>query len=500
MAYLLGIDIGTSGTKSLVVDDGGRILGEAYREYSIQCPHVGWAEQEPELWWRATCETVREALAKSKLASSQIAAVGLSGQMHGTVMLDGQLRPLGNAIIWADSRSGDEVAELRERIGREWLALLTANPLATGFMAASLAWVRKHQPERLAQVRHVLLPKDYVRLRLTGLIGSESSDASSTLLFDVANDRWSADMAELVGIGKSILPPVSHSCDIAGPVSADAAECTGLAAGTPVIFGGGDLAMNAVGNGVVRPGIACANIGTGGQLYVTSDHPTHDPQLRIHTFSHVMPGHWILSGAVLSAGLSLKWFRDNVAGFASYDEATSLAAQVKPGCDGLIFLPYLIGERTPHMDPNARGVFFGLALKHDRAAMARAIMEGVTFALRDALQIMRDLGIEFRTIIASGGGARSTLWKQIQADVFNVPVRTVLTKEQAALGAAICAGVGVQVYPGVAEACGRLVRFAEEVVQPVADHVPRYDRLFGIYRSLYADNRGKFRDLQIDDD
>ncbi|HUW30050.1 MAG TPA: xylulokinase [Planctomycetota bacterium] len=495
MPYLLGIDIGTSGTKSLVIDDGGRVLGEAYREYSIQCPHVGWAEQEPELWWQATCETVREALAKSRLASSEIAAAGLSGQMHGTVMLDASLQPLGNAIIWADSRSGDEVAELRERIGREWLALLTANPLATGFMAASLAWVRKHQPDRLAQVRHVLLPKDYVRLRLTGLIGSESSDASSTLLFDVANDRWSADMAELVGIGRSILPPVSHSCDIAGPVSADAAECTGLAAGTPVIFGGGDLAMNAVGNGVVRPGIACANIGTGGQLYVTSDHPTHDPQLRIHTFSHVMPGHWILSGAVLSAGLSLKWFRDNVAGFASYDEATSLAAQVKPGCDGLIFLPYLIGERTPHMDPNARGVFFGLALKHDRAAMARAIMEGVTFALRDALQIMRDLGIEFRAIIASGGGARSTLWKQIQADVFNVPVRTVLTKEQAALGAAICAGVGVNVYPGVAEACGRLVRFGEEVVAPIARNTARYESLFSIYQSIYVNNKEIFRKL-----
>ena len=496
MKYLLGIDIGTSGTKALIIDEDACVAGEAYREYSIDCPQVGWAEQDPELWWRAACETANEALAKSGLAPRQIAAVGLSGQMHGTVMLDSSRQPLGKSIIWADSRSGDEVDELWRKTGREWLGLLTANPLAAGFMAASLRWVKRHEPQRLQQTRHVLLPKDFVRLRLTERIGSDSCDASSTLLYDTANDRWSSEMPGLVGIDPAILPPVGHSCDVAGLLCGQAAEATGLDAGTPVTFGGGDLAMNAVGNGVVRPGVACANIGTGGQLYVTSDTPAHDPLLRIHTFCHAMQSRWIMSGAVLAAGLSLKWFRDNVATFAGYDEVTELAAAVEPGCDGLLFLPYLLGDRTPHMDPHARAVFFGLALKHDKAAMARAIMEGVAYALRDAFEIMKSLGMRFDFVIASGGGARSRVWKQIQADIFNRPVRTVLSKEQAALGAAICAGVGVGIYPSLEHATDRLVKFSDEIIEPIAANAARYDELFAVYRSLYDDNKDKFRKLR----
>jgi len=495
MAYLLGIDIGTSGTKTLVMEPGGRVAGEAYQAYPILGDRPGWGEQAPGDWWRAACGTVREALRQSGVAASDVAAVGLSGQMHGLVMLDGDRQPLGNAIIWTDSRSGAEVAELRELIGVERLGRLTANPLATGFMAASLFWVKKHEPERFARIRQVLLPKDYVRLQLAGSPGSDYCDASSTLLFDTARGCWSAELLALLGFDAGLFPPVAAACKLAGEVTRAAAQATGLAEGTPVVFGGGDLALAAVGNGIVRPGMACSNIGTGGQFFVAADRPAYDPQLRTHTFCHAMPKRWTIGGAVLGCGLSLRWFRSSLAPAETFDSLSAMAAAVEPGCGGLIFLPYLIGDRTPHMDTLARGVFFGLTLRHDKAALARAVMEGVAFALRESLEIIRGLGVRFDTIVVSGGGARSPLWRQIQADVFGQAVRTVRVREQAAIGAAICAGVGAGIYAGVEGACERVVKSDDQPVEPIPANVRRYDQLFAIYRRLYDDNRESFRAL-----
>lgn len=486
MPCLLGIDLGTQSVKSVVLDDQGEVRSVAQAEYPILTPRVGWAEQEPGVWWRATCQTTQEAIAKARVAPADIAGIGLSGQMHGTVCLDREWTPLRPAIIWADGRSTAEVAELVAELGRERLARLTANPLATGFMAATIRWLLRHEPDTLARTAALLLPKDYIRLRLTRQVGTDVTDAASTLLYDVAGRRWSEEMAHVVGVPLELLPRVRESHEVCGTLTRHAARDTGLAPHTPVVAGGGDQPVSALGNGVIEPGTLLSTIGTGGQLFTPLDAPSYDPQLRTHTFCHAVPGRWFIMGAMLSAGLCLRWLRDQVFGglgldYAAFSEA---ASQTEPGAEGLIFLPYLLGERTPHMDPLARGVFFGLALRHERRHLVRAVMEGVAFALRDALEIFRSLGVTSRQIIAAGGGARSAVWRQIQADVFGTPLAPAEAMEPAACGAAILAGVGTGVFPSLAQAASRFARVGK-VVEPKPENVARYDELYAFFRSLY---------------
>ena len=490
MRYLIGIDIGTSSTKSVLMDEGGTVRAAAQEEYGIRAPKPGWAEQDPQTWWRATCATVRGVLRTSGVDPKAIAGVGLSGQMHGTVLLGKDRRVLRPAIIWADQRSAEQCRRIRELVGREQWARWTANPVAPGFMAASLVWLREREPKVFERTAAVLLPKDYVRWRLTEEMASDVSDAASTLLFDVAHRRWSGEVLKALDLPETLFPSVLESAQIAGKIGREASKETGLAVGTPVAAGGGDQPVAAVGNGIIAPGRVLSTIGTGGQLFAPLPSPTYDPQLRTHTFCHAVPDRWFLMGAMLSAGLALRWFRDQIAG-TSYEKLSEKAAQIPPGSEGLIFLPYLIGERTPHMDPKARGVFFGLTLQHSSAHLARAIMEGVAFALRDALEIFRELGVRTDRIVASGGGAQSPVWRQIQADVFHSELVRVHGEERAGVGAALLAGIGTEVYEGFEHACRVAVRYGDHTV-PIEAHAARYDRLYEVFRGLYPKLKDDF--------
>jgi xylulokinase len=496
MPFLLGIDLGTQSVKSVVLDDQGTVHAVAQAEYPILTPRVGWAEQEPQVWWRATCHTTQEVIAKAGVGPAGIAGVGLSGQMHGTVCIDREGLPVRPAIIWADGRSAAEVDELVAELGRERLGRLTANPLAAGFMAATVRWLRRHEPDTLRLTSTFLLPKDYIRLRLTRQIATDATDAASTLLFDVAGRRWSDEMLRLVGIAPEMLPRVVESHEVCGTVTRHAARDTGIPAQTPVVAGGGDQPVSAIGNGVIAPGVLLSTLGTGGQLFSPLEVPSYDPELRTHTFCHAVPGRWYVMGAMLSAGLCLRWLRDQVYGGLGldYEALSAAAAEAEPGAEGLIFLPYLLGERTPHMDARARGVFFGLALRHERRHLVRAVMEGVAFALRDSLEIFRSIGVAAREIIAAGGGARSAVWRQIQADVFGTPLTPVQTQEPAACGAAVLAGIGTGVFPSAEDAARRIVQLGK-AVEPVPANVARYDELHALFRSLYPRLRDAYRQL-----
>ncbi len=482
---LMGIDIGTSSTKTVIVRPDGALVGLAAQEYAVDTPHPGRAEQNPETWLEAALDTMRRALVIADIPARQVQAIGLSGQMHGTVCLDVHRRALRPAIIWADQRSAAQVAEVEARIGRERLAAWTANPLATGFMLATWLWLREHEPGVVAAAAHLLLPKDYVRYRLTGEIGTEPSDASSTLLFDTANRCWSAPLLDALGLDGRVLPPVAASAAIAGGLLPEIAAATGLCPGTPVIYGGSDQAMQAVGHGVVAPGVLSSTIGTGGQLFAPIARPAYDPQARLHCFCHVLPGVWHLESAMLAAGLSLKWLRDTMMPGLTYQEIADAAATVPLGAEGLFFLPYLAGERTPHMDPRARGSFVGLTLRHGRAHLARAVMEGVVFGMRQGLALMLDLSVTPERILASGGATQHPLWLHLQADMFNRPLYQTTTVEAAAVGAALLAGVGVGVYADVADAVAQAVRYADVVVTPDAENVAHYASLVDTFAALY---------------
>jgi len=484
MKYLLGIDLGTSGTKSVVIDTAGNIVGLAQEEYGIDTPRPGWAEQNPETWWRAACATVASAVAEAGIAPRDIAAVGFSGQMHGAVFLDENGKPIRPAVIWADQRSAEQCRRIYDIVGRERLARLTLNPVAPGFMAASVMWIKENEPDTFARTRTVLLPKDYLRFRMTGNPASEPSDAASTLLFDTAKRRWSAELMDLLDLPMGILPPMRESAEVVGELTPRAARELGLAPGTPVTAGGGDQPVAAVANGVVEPGVLLATIGTGGQLFTPLEQPRFDPKLRTHTFCHALPDTWFIMGAMLSAGMSLKWFRDNMLPGTPYEKLSEDAARSEPGAEGLVFLPYLVGERTPHMDPAATGAFIGLTLRHTPAHMARAVMEGVVFAMRDSLEIFRKLGVTYDRVIASGGGAKSPVWRQIQADVFGVELLVTEMEEQAGVGAALLAGVGVGVFSDVKSACAKTARYGEGA-RPCEANRKRYEKQYEVFKSLY---------------
>lgn len=493
MSVYLGIDLGTTGLKSLLVREDGSICGAGYREYPISTPAAGYAEQAPQDWWRALKESLAEAMSASGVRPDDVAGIGLSGQMHGTALTgaDGEL--LHPAIIWCDQRSVGQVSAIRESVGPEKLGQWTQNPVSVGFQVCSLLWIREHKPDVYAKIRKVLLPKDYIRYLLTGEYGTEPSDACSTLMFDCAGQDWSAPMLEALGIDRNILPDAHHlGTDIHGALTAKAAADLGLRPGIPVAFGGGDQPMQAIGNGILSPGDASITLGTGGQIFVPVSGPAYDLLLRTHTFCHAAKDSWYVMGATLNCCLAQNWFFDKVLETHDFRKMHRLAADVAPGSGGLFFLPYLTGERTPHMNPEARGMFFGMTLSHDRASMVRAVVEGISYALLDAMQCIGQLNPRIDRLILSGGGARSALWKQIIADMMNRPIYTTRMTEEAGIGAAVCAMVGTGKYADLAEACKAIVRYEDGCVEPIKAHTDFYREQHATYRALYEANRPLF--------
>ncbi len=502
MGVTLGIDVGTSGTKTLAIDATGAILASASAEYPCDYPRPGWSEQDPELWWEATKTTVRAVLAKGGLKPSDVTGVGLSGQMHGSVFLDEGGKVIRPALLWNDQRTAAECAEIERRAGgREALIKMVGNLALTGFTAPKVLWLRNHEPKNWERVRQVLLPKDYVRYRLTGTYATEVSDASGTLLLDVANRRWSTELLGKLDLEPSLLPSCYESDEVSAKVSAIGAEASGLAVGTPVVGGGGDQPAGAVGNGIVRPGVVSATMGTSGVVFAHTPEPGFDPLGRLQRGCHAVRGAWHVMGVVLAAGGSFQWFR-NTAGQAAMDEAqrrgvdpyfllTDEAAMAGPGAEGLFFLPYLTGERTPHFDPDAKGAWIGLTVRHGRPHLIRAVLEGATYAMRDSLELIREMGVELTQIRLSGGGARNPLWKQIQADIYGQDVVTINASEGPAFGVALLAQVGTGGFASVAEACDATIRVVETTSKD-AKTAAFHDRAYPIYRQLYTDLKGTF--------
>lgn len=486
MAYLLGIDLGTSSVKTILMDIDGNIVSIGQVEYSFDIPTEGWAEQDVQVWWEATVCSIQMALKASTVESSQIAGIGFSGQMHGLVALDRNHKPLRKAIIWCDHRTKDQVERITRTIGTENLGRIIHSPVATGFLLPSLLWMKENEPDLYERTGTVLLPKDYIRFRLTGEISTDVTDAAGTAAFDCSSATWSAEILDALRLDKKFFPPVHVPDSYAGSIHSEAARETGLAAGTKVYHGGADQAMQALGNGIIEPGIVSLNIGTGGQIFMPLASSVYDPKLRSHCFNFVTPGSWYFMGAVLSAGLSLKWTKSVIAPGEEYRLLDEQVARVPCGSEGLVFLPYLSGERTPHMNPDARALFFGLTLNHGRYHMLRAVMEGVVFGLRDCRTILTDdLRQECRLIVASGGGARSSVWLQMQADIMDSDIFTSTMKEQAAVGAAITAGVGAGFYGSYAGAVEKVVAWNDQPVSPRPDNVRLYDDYYEVYKELY---------------
>jgi xylulokinase len=489
--YVLGIDVGTGGTRAVILGDNGRIVASATEDHEpFASPKIGWAEQRPEDWWRASGLAIRKALGLAKLRGEQISCVGFSGQMHGAVMLDGSSEVVRPALIWCDVRTEKQCRELTERIGSARLIQLTCNPALPNFTLTKFLWVRENEPQNWSRVRSVMLPKDYVRFRLTGERATDMADASGTLMLDVARRQWSGEVLQAAEIDRSLLPALYESPDICGKVSAVGAQVTGLSAGTPVVAGAGDQGAGAVGMGIVAPGAVSATIGTSGVVFAATDRPALDPQGRLHTFCHAVPGRWHVMGVTQAAGLSLRWFRDRFAcktaenGADPYEQLTAEAATTPPGADGLLWAPYLMGERTPHLDSEARAVLAGLTASHTRGHVMRAILEGVAFSLKDTFTIFREMNVPVNSIRLGGGGARSLLWRQIQADIYDHEVEIVEAEEGAAYGAAILAGVGAKIWPSVDAACESVVRVVD-LVRPDAANVAVMSSSYRAYRRIY---------------
>jgi xylulokinase len=490
----LGIDIGTGGTRALIMDEDGRVVASGTEEHApFASPQVGWAEQDPRDWWRACKLAINAALHASGTRANEIACVGFSGQMHGAVLLDAQDEVVRPALIWCDQRTEPQVEQLSSLFGVDRLIQLTCNPPLTNFTLTKLLWVRENEPRNWERVAHVMLPKDYVRFQLTGERAIDMADASGTLLLDVARRQWSAEVLSRAGIDRHLLPSLFESPEICGRVSTVGAAATGLEAGTRVVAGAGDQATGAVGMGIVRPGMVSATIGTSGVVFASTDSPALDPKGRIHTFCHAIPGRWHVMGVTQAAGLSLRWFRDQFAREnsgkdgcepVSYERLCEQAAAAPAGSDGVLWTPYLMGERTPHCDPNARAALIGLSATHARAHVIRAILEGVAFSLRDSFTIFREMNVPVERIRLGGGGARSPLWRQIQADVYGHAIEVVQAEEGAAYGAAILAGVGAGAWRSVDEACDAVVKTALEI-PPDATKAAILDQAYRTYRRIY---------------
>jgi xylulokinase len=486
---LLGIDVGTGGSRALVIDETGRVVGSATVEHApFASPQTGWAEQDARDWWRASAQAVRAVLSGGKVSADEIKCVGLTGQMHGAVLLDEHDEVLRPAIIWCDSRTDAQCRAITERVGAARLIELVLNPALAGFTLPKLLWVRDVEPDVWARVRGVLLPKDYVRLQLTGERATDVADASGTLLFDVKGRKWSSEMLDQMEIDESLLAKVFEGPEVTGHISAEGEAATGLRKGTPVVAGAGDQAAGAVGMGIVRPGAVSATIGTSGVVFAATDRPALDPQGRVHTFCHAVPERWHVMGVTQAAGLSLRWFRDRFGAVGHgdpYERLMEEAAEAPAGADGVLWAPYLMGERTPHLDPHARAALAGLAANHTRAHIIRAILEGVAFSLRDTLTIFAQMMVPVETIRLGGGGARSALWRQIQADVYGQGVEIVEAEEGAAYGAALLAGVGGGVWASVDEASAATVRVRERI-EPRAAEASLMNTRYLAFQTIYA--------------
>jgi xylulokinase len=492
-SFLIGIDVGTTGSKALLIDEAGAVRASAITEYPLNAPHPLWSEQNPEEWWNATVQSTREILQAPGVDPARVAGIGLTGQMHGLVLLDAHGTVLRPSILWNDQRTAVECAEITSLIGAERVLQLTGNPVLPGFTAPKILWVRKHEPDVYRRTAKFLLPKDYVRYRLTGTYGGDVSDASGTSLFDVGKRNWSLEMLRALEIPESWVAEVAESPEVTGRVTYPAAEATGLPVGTPVVAGAGDQAAQAVGTGIVDEGVISVTIGTSGVVFAGSRSFRVEPEGRLHAFCHAVPGMWHLMGVMLSAGGSFRWYRDTIGDLEkreaqalkkdAYDLLIEPVAAVPAGSEGLLFLPYLTGERTPYPNPNARGVFFGLTIRHTKAHLTRSVMEGVTFGLRDSLELMRGLGIAAREVRASGGGARSPVWRQMMSDIFSTAITTVRVTEGAAYGAALLAGAGVGVYRSVPDACACVVKTGGTTHPQRKDSA--YEELYRRYQSLY---------------
>ncbi|MCU0493886.1 MAG: xylulokinase [Chloroflexaceae bacterium] len=518
--YFIGLDIGTSGAKALLCDGDGEVLATALAEYPLYAPQPLWSEQDPADWWQGAKQALRQLLAQSGVDGRQVGGLGLTGQMHGAVFLDGAGEVIRPALLWNDQRTAAECAEITERVGAARLIELAGNPALTGFQAPKILWLRNHEPAHYAHLAQVLLPKDYIRLKLTGVSATDAADAAGTLLLDLRRRDWSEPILLALEIPRAWLPTVYEGPAVTGGLLPEVAASLGLPAGLPVVAGGGDNAAAAVGTGVVRAGLVSSSIGTSGVLFAHSESIALDPAGRLHSFCHSVPGKYHMMAVTLSAGGAFRWLRNlftiddlhcpkgrreallTIAGDAearefrqlSYDDLTKLAAAVPIGAEGLIFLPYLTGERTPHLDPLARGGFIGLTARHGPGHMARAVMEGVVFALRDGLDIMRGLNLPISEVRATGGGARSQLWRQMQADIYGCTVTTLAAEEGPAYGAALLAAVGVGHFASVDEAVDRCVQTSGSTA-PNAAAVERYERVYAIYRELYPTLRAHMHAL-----
>ena len=502
MSHLIGIDLGTTGAKTILMDETGKQLASAMEEFPLYTPYPKWSEQNPEDWWRGTVDSIKRVLADVSVDASEIKGLGISGQMHGLVLLDKNYQVVRPAILWNDVRTTEQCQYITETLGKELLVQNTCNPALEGFTAPKVIWVRENEPENYEKAFKMLLPKDYVRFRLTGEIAMEVSDAAGTLLFDVRNRQWSDVVLEKLGVDKELMPPCYESIDVCGRITPEVAELTGLKAGTPVVGGGADNACSAVGNGIVKVGKVLASLGTSGTVVAHTDEVIVDKDLRAHTFCHCVPNKWYVMGVMLSAGGAFRWFRDNLGdkeieqaaaqGVDPYQILTAEAAEAPVGSEGLIFLPYLTGERTPHGDANAKANFFGLTLRHQKAHVIRAVLEGITYGMRDSLEIIRkDMNLPVDQIVATGGGARSEFWRQIQADVYNAELVTINVVEAPALGAGIITGVGVGVYSSIEEATDEIVEITS-TTEPIAENAQVYNEYYQVYKALYPALKQEF--------
>lgn len=487
MPYFLGLDIGTSGAKAIVCDGDGHIVATALAEYPIANPQPLWSEQNPSDWWHAAQIAIR-AVARA-IDATQITGIGLTGQMHGSVFLDADNQVIRPALLWNDQRTAVECDQINQRIGTQRLIEIAGNPALTGFQAPKILWVRNHEPASFARIAHILLPKDYIRLLLSGVYATDVADAAGTLLVDLTSRDYSDEILAALEIKREWLPTIYEGPHITSHLTTAVAASLGLTAGIPIIAGGGDNAAAAIGTGIIKSGVISSSIGTSGVIFAHSDSIALDPHGRLHTFCHSVPGTWHMMAVTLSAGGAFGWLRNTLrqtgAALLSYDDLTAAAAAVPAGAEGLIFLPYLSGERTPHLDPLARGAFVGLTTRHGIGHMARAVMEGVTFSLRDGIEIMRELGIPTTDVRATGGGSKSPLWRQMQADIYNAPVSTLAAEEGPAYGAALLAGVGTGHFADVNDAVNRCVRVAT-TSQPNPALVAQYNQIYAIYRTMYT--------------
>ena len=504
MKYLVGIDIGTTSTRALIIDEDGKLKASSTKDYPLITPRPGWAEQNPEDWWGATVYTIRDSIEKSNVSLKDIAAVGLSGQMHGSVFLDKKGEVIRPAILWCDQRTQDQCDKIYKIFGYENFIKLSYNRALPGFTAPKILWLREKEPENYNQVARILLPKDYIRYRLSGKYVTEVSDASGTILMDIPKRIWSDKILEGLKISRDFLPDIYESVEVTSYINYSASSVTGLAQGTPIVGGASDNAAGAVGSGIIREGLISDSIGTSGVVFACSKNPLYDSQGRVHSFCHAVPGRWHMTGVTLSAAGSLKWYyenfgpsrkiKDNYPDVEGYELLNKQAGNVDAGSGGLIFLPYLSGERTPHADPYARGVFFGLSYLHTQDHFVRSIMEGVAFSQLDCLSLMRQVGIASDKVVLFGGGAKSRVWRQIISDVFSTKIVTLNIEEGPAYGAALLAGVGADIYKSVGEATSRTIKEVSQT-NPIGENVKKYENLYKVYKSLYEDLKGDFEKL-----